>query len=357
MIAIGLAATILVACQASADLAPISMPAPQPTLTPPPPTLTPTPLLSSTSATPLFGSSPASTSTLPAGRVDYHLLISQINSLLEQADYDVGVAFVDIVSGQSISLGRQGRFHAMSTFKGPLAAYYLWLIEQGEIEEGMGDHYFIEDMLTWSSNTDTTCMFKRVGGITGFNDWLAEQGLSRENNFVYTWHTWICQERGVRYAPAPDQRYRYGDPALGLPGDGVLLQCPSGRIPCDKAFSPIELTEFYARLYQGKVLDADNTERWLEWMEKPLPITSMFDILPPEAEETVHAYTKNGFHPAEEVYPMNFYHEAGILETPYGAFALAVFMQNNPEWRGTDIHGFIGLLAYSNFVAAHEDDN
>ena len=101
------------------------------------------------------------------------------------------------------------------------------------------------------------------------------------------------------------------------------------------------------------MLEPENTARWLKWMEKTLPITSMFDSLPPEAQDNVHAYAKNGFHPADDDYPMNFYHEAGVLETPYGAFALAVFMQNNPEWRGTDIHGQIGLLAYVNFVAGH----
>jgi len=312
-----------------------------------PPIYTPTP--------PVFLETP--TPTLAAGQVDYQPLIRQINARLEQVDYDVGVAFVDILTGQSFSLGREGRFHAMSTFKGPLAAYYLWLIEQGEIEEQAGDHYFIEDMLTWSSNTDTTCMFKRVGGIAGFNDWLAEQGLSRENNFVYSWHKWICLERGIQYAPAPDERYRLGDPALGLPGNGVLLECPDSSVPCDKAALPLDLAEFYARIYQGQVLSPGNTKRWLGWMEKTLPITSMFDSLPPEAEDSVHAYTKNGFHPADDEYPMNFYHEAGILETPYGAFALAVFMQNNPEWRGTDIHGQIGLLAYVNFIMAHKQQN
>ncbi|MBN1310122.1 MAG: serine hydrolase [Anaerolineae bacterium] len=339
----------LAACEPPVALTPI--PTQKATATEPTLTATSTPILEK--PTPLMILE-TPTPTLAAGQVDYQPMIRQINQLMEEVDYDVGVAFVDVLTGQSFSLGREGRFHAMSTFKGPLAAYYLWLIEQGEIEEQAGDHYFIEDMLTWSSNTDTSCMFKRVGGIPDFNDWLADQGLSRENNFVYSWHKWICMEHGVQYAPAPDERYRLGDPALDLPGNGVLLQCPDSGVPCDKAALPLDLAEFYARIYRGQVLSTENTERWLGWMEKPLPITSMFDSLPPEAQDSVHAYTKNGFHPADNEYPMNFYHEAGILETPYGAFALAVFMQDNPEWRGTDIHGQIGLLAYVNFVMRHE---
>ncbi|MBN1429906.1 MAG: serine hydrolase [Anaerolineae bacterium] len=341
----------LTACEPSDVLAPLptrmvptAIPTAAPTLTPAPPVET---------STPLFA--PSTPESAPvAGQIDYQPMIDRINALLKQVDYDVGVAFVDILTGQAIGLGRQGRFHAMSTFKGPLAAYYLWLIEQGEIVEQAGDHYFVEDMLTWSSNTDTSCMFKRVGGIPGFNDWLAAQGLSRADNFVYSWHQWICLEHGQQYVPALDERYRYGDPALGLPGNGVLLQCPDSSVPCDKAALPLDLARFYARIYRGQVLSPDNTERWLEWMEKDLPITSMFDSLPLDVQDLVHAYAKNGFHPKDKDYPMNFYHEAGILETPHGAFALAVFMQNNPEWRGTDIHGQIGLLAYVHFNMAHE---
>lgn len=289
----------------------------------------------------------------PRGEVDYGPMLAQMNTLISLADYDVGVAFVDIGTMQAFSLGREGRFHAMSTFKGPLAAYYLWLIEQGVIEERPNDHFFIEDMLTWSSNPDATCMFERVGGIAGFNDWLADQGLSRENNFVFSWNDWYCLEGGQRYAPESDFRYRDGDPLLGLPGDGVLLECPNERVRCDKAFAPIDLAMFYARLYRGEVLSVEDTNRWLAWMEKPLPLTSMFDSLPEEAQDSVIAYAKNGFYPADEAYPMNFYHEAGILQTPYGAFAMAVFMQGNPHWRGTEIHGELGRIAYVYFMQTH----
>jgi hypothetical protein len=106
-------------------------------------------------------------------------------------------------------------------------------------------------------------------------------------------------------------------------------------------------------MYRGEVLDEASTERWLMWMEKPLSVTSIFDTLPEEAQDKVTAYAKNGFHPKERNYPVNFYHDAGILVTPYGAFALAVFMDKNPEWRGTDIHGQIGRIAYQYFTEFH----
>ena len=83
----------------------------------------------------------------------------------------------------------------------------------------------------------------------------------------------------------------------------------------------------------------------------------MFDALPPEDEPVLHAYTKNGRNLANDEYDLNIYHEAGLLVTPQGTFALAVFMQGNPEFYGTDIHGQIGRIVYDAFVAAHSSNH
>jgi hypothetical protein len=319
-----------------------------PTLTP---TLTEQPALL-VAGTPL-PPTPTPTAVISYGP-NYDQMVEIINKLISAAPYDVGAAFVDIQTGQAISFGRRGRFHAMSTFKGPLAAYYFWRIEHHLLIPKEQDHSYLSDMLTWSSNGDTACVVIWTGGLEGFNDWLALQGLNRENNFVFTWHSWKCGQ-DANTTIVPDNRYRFGDAELGLPGNSALLQCPDWQYPCDKAFTPIELAIFYARLYRGEIIGPDSLAQWKALIEKPLPLTSMFDSLPPEAQGTVHAYTKNGFHESESTYRVNFYHEAGILETPYGAFALAVFMQGNPDWRGTDIHGLIGREAYIAFVRAHTE--
>jgi beta-lactamase family protein len=287
------------------------------------------------------------------GLPDYSQMVNVVNTMIADVHYDVGVGFVDIVTGQAVAMGREGRFHAMSTFKGPLAAYYLWLIEQGKISEGPGDENQINRMLEWSSNTSTTCVIGLVGGLEGFNDWLAAQGMSRKGNFVYSWAGWICATKDGGYAALDDRRYRFGDPQLGLPGEGRLLFCPSKDLPCDAALTPLDLAVFYARMYRGEILNPADTVRWLQWMEKPLSVTSIFDSLPDDMQDRVHAYTKNGFHPSEKNYRVNFYHDAGILVTPYGAFTLAVFMDKNPEWRGTDIHGEIGRIVFDAFTQAH----
>jgi len=293
----------------------------------------------------------------PPALVDYGPMLDEVNALIRQKSYDVGAAFVDDVTGQVLTMGRgEGKFHAMSTFKGPLAAYYLWLSERGQIEEGAQDDFHIRQMLDWSSNVDTTCVFQMVGGIAPFNDWLADQGLDRKNNWVYGWESWPCYDISGYYVPDYDYRYRDGDQGLGLPGGKALMVCPDSTVPCDKSIQPVALAIFYARLYQGQILTPSSLRRWLDWVEKPLPITSMFDSLPPEAAGVVHAYAKNGTHPAEPDYDLNVYHEAGLLTTPQGTFALAVFMQGNPEYRGTEIHGQIGRIVYDAFVAAHAND-
>jgi len=282
----------------------------------------------------------------PTPPPDYQAMVETINHLIAGLPYQVGVAFVDIRTMQVFSFGGSQRFHAMSTFKGPLAVYYLWLLEHGQISEQPDDENRLKRMLDWSSNRDTTCIFKQVGGIAPFNDWMAEQGFRPEYSYVEAWNSWICVENGKGYVPPSDLRFRAANASL--------LRCGDRRLPCDKGMSPTDLALFYAHVARGEVISSASLVRWLNWMEKKdLQITSMFDSLPEEAQGTVHAYTKNGFYAADSKYPINIYHEAGILDTPEGAFALAVFMQGNPQWRGTDIHGAIGRVAYDAFMRAH----
>ncbi len=314
----------------------------------------PSPTADSSTPTPVMAFIPSGG---PQRLIDYRSMVEKINFLIGQEKYDLGVAFVDTLTGQAVTMGRgDGRFNAMSTFKGPLAAYYLWLVERGQISESEQDDYHIRQMLDWSSNEDTTCVFQQVGGIARFNDWLAANGFDRQDNWVFGWESWPCTDGGGYYIPPFDTRYSNGDPALGIPGGKSIMFCPDPSVPCENALQPIKLVTFYARLYRGEILSPPSLERWLGWMEKPLPVTSMFDNLPPEASGTVQAYTKNGTHPAEPDYDLNIYHEAGLLVTPEGTFALAVFMQGNPEYRGTDIHSEIGRIAYDEFMAAHAND-
>jgi beta-lactamase class A len=282
-------------------------------------------------------------------------MIAEMNDYLTltagRFGYDLGVGFVDIQTGQVISINGDTRYHAMSSFKGPLAAFYLSLLEQGKINSLPTDTKHLIPMLEISANDHTTCVFQRVGGIAPFNDWLAAQGFSREKNFVLKWQDWPCYEGGHTYIPDPDLRYTLGNTALNLPGDGRLLECPIPQLPCDKAFAPTELAVFYAHLYRGEILSASDTATLLGWMEEGKNEAVFLNNLPADAHAI--AYVKGGTHQSDAIYRVNFFNEAGIIQTDAGAFALAIFMQRNPAWPGTYPMSEIARIAYKHFTEAH----
>lgn len=311
---------------------------------------------------------PPSTSALPAGQnapgtataapaldpVDYAPLAAELGAYFDRTarewHYDLGLGFVDLQTGQVIQIDGDSRYHAMSTFKAPLAAYYFWVVEHDQ-NATLADYDRIQHMIRESSNPATTCVFQRVGGIAAFNDWLAYQGMNRENNFVFKWQDWACDDQPLAGIPAPDWRYAHGDDLLGLPGDNALLTCPTPLLPCDKAFAPADLAQFYARLYRGEVLSAENTAQLFTWLEPRLGGSIFLESIPRQAGARV--YVKGGGRQADDEYRVNFLGEAGIVETPYGAFALAIFMQRNPDWPGSEVVAGAVEIVYRHFTAAH----
>jgi len=271
-----------------------------------------------------------------------------------QAAYDrygeswqIGVAFVDLETGQRVSIDGNLPYYSLSTFKAPLAAYYLWLIEQGELEPQASDIEYIEPMLLRSDNPSTSCMLKKVGGLPPFNDWLVDElGMLRQENFVARWDSWYCEQGTETYLVPTDWRYFNGDESVGLPARGDERPCPTDDVLCDKAFTPNELVGFYQMMYEGQIVDAVHTEQWFEWMEKERDESALFDGLP-ESDASIRVYTKNGFRANDGYYDMHFYHEAGIIKTVYGDFAIAVFSQGNPDWPGTWLHADLAADAYA----------
>jgi hypothetical protein len=253
-----------------------------------------------------------------------------------------------------VSVNGSQRFHAMSTFKGPLAVQYFWLLERGMLAAEPGDREHMTQMLEVSANSDTSCIFERVGGIAAFNDWLALEGFSREKNFVFKWEDWSCNDTDP-YVPATDWRYTRGDELLSLPGGGTLLACPIPQMPCDKAFAPEELALFYARLYRGEVISPAYRDMLLPMMIEGPDESIFWHGLPEDAQAVV--YIKGGIYEQTEEYRENFVNEAGIIETPYGAFALAVFMQQNPDFPGSYPISEVARIVYEAFIHAHSGGN
>ncbi len=352
---------LLAGCVAPPTAAAVPTPLPAAATPSPSPVATPTALPSPTRTPTLLPvDTPAPTATSTPEPVDYQPLIdallAYLNDRVYDRGFDLGIGFVDIKTGQVISIRGDDRYHAMSSFKGPLAVQYFQLVEAGVIDELPDDEKHLTAMLRVSYNQSTTCIMERVGGVPAFNDWLAAQGFSRRNNFVFSWQNWPCPPREDGFQPPADLedidwRYSRGDESLGLPGGGELLRCPIPQLPCDKGFAPVELAEFYARLYRGEVITIEHRDRLFEMMRRGKDETAFLIAMPEDA--AVNVYTKGGTFEATEVYRVHFFNEAGIVETEVGAYALAMFMQRQPEWPGTWPMAQAARMIYDYFVAAH----
>lgn len=300
----------------------------EPTHTPSAPTVeapTPTPIISTTA-----------TMTLTPD------LETALAELAARTPFDLGIAVIDLRTGETVHIDGESRYYALSTFKGPLAVYYLWLIERGQLTAIEGDEAYLAAMLSVSDNPATTCMLQRVGGIAAFNDWLAGQGMDRANNFVYTWNSWLCPD--TRTTPENDWRYRDGDVDLGIPADRGALTCPEGGYRCDKAFTPLELARFYQRLYDGEVISAESFNRWLNWVEKDREDSVLLAGLPGSVD--ARAFVKNGYAYRGNGFEQHYYHEAGFIMMGDVPLVVAVFTQGNSTFPGEDIFGEVMSLVY-----------
>lgn len=344
-----MAALFLFGGASSRNIAPVAIS----TLTPAPPsaTLPPTPTNPPLTATPTTSPTPAP--------IDYAPLLQRFEETIDAAfnqfatAFDVGVAFIDLQTGQQVAINGDITYYSLSTFKAPLAAYYLKLVEQGTIPRDPTDDVFIEPMLERSDNPSTTCIVRRVGGLEGFNDYLVtDLNMVRDRNYIIAWDTWACEEDGTPWYPASDLRYIDGDPSVGLEAVGGLRPCPSPQVRCDKIFTPLELAIFYQRMADGALLNPENTEQWFTWMQKEPDNSAFFDGLP-DGEASIEVFTKTGFRAEDSFYDRHFYHEGGIVQTQHGSFVLVIFTQGNPDWPGTWLHADLTRDAYEEFVQAY----
>jgi len=110
---------------------------------------------------------------------------------------------------------------------------------------------------------------------------------------------------------------------------------------------PAELTQFYARLYRGTLLDESSTEEWLNLMNRPHEFSALRAGLP--TDEEVSVYTKLGWLAGK----IHYHHEAGIIKTHYGAFALSIFIRDYPEFPATVVLHNLTAITYDVFKTIH----
>ncbi|MCL6249760.1 class A beta-lactamase-related serine hydrolase [Altererythrobacter sp. KTW20L] len=176
----------------------------------------------------------------------------------------IGVAAIDLSTGESVSILGDQAFPMASTSKIAIAATYLEMVDQGRasltseypllmplrsarfsspaapVREGeyMTAAELIDIMITRSSNPATDAMLAAVGGVSAVNDWARRAGIS---NFNLT--------RDIATLVRDDGEF---DPAV--------------HVDLRDSSTPRAMVELLAGIYQG---------RWLSPASRSLMISTM----------------------------------------------------------------------------------
>ncbi|HEY8435003.1 MAG TPA: serine hydrolase [Sphingomicrobium sp.] len=125
-----------------------------------------------------FVAAPASAASSP----DLSSVEQQLSSLLSGSSADVGVAALDLNTGESVSLKGDTPFPMASTVKVAIAALYLSQVDHGQKTlddtiDGQPVRKLMGRMLIYSDNHAADVLFKDVGGPHAVHDWLTQNGI------------------------------------------------------------------------------------------------------------------------------------------------------------------------------------
>ena len=106
----------------------------------------------------------------------------QISSLVANKSADVGIAALDLSSGESVSVKGDTPFPMASTVKVAVAALYLAQVDHGrrsldDTINGVSARSLMKRMLIHSDNRATDILIKDLGGPHALNDWLQDNGV------------------------------------------------------------------------------------------------------------------------------------------------------------------------------------
>jgi beta-lactamase class A len=110
-------------------------------------------------------------------------LEQQLSYLVAGKSADVGIAALDLNSGESISIKGNTPFPMASTVKVAVAALYLAQVDHGrrsldDTINGQPVRGLMARMLIHSDNRATDILLKDLGGPTALHDWLADNGIT-----------------------------------------------------------------------------------------------------------------------------------------------------------------------------------
>jgi beta-lactamase class A len=126
-----------------------------------------------------FAAQPAAAASSP----NMSSLEQQLSYLVAGKSADVGIAALDLNSGESISIKGNTPFPMASTVKVAIAALYLAQVDHGrrsldDTINGQPVRGLMARMLIHSDNRATDILLKDLGGPTALHDWLADNGIT-----------------------------------------------------------------------------------------------------------------------------------------------------------------------------------
>ena len=106
----------------------------------------------------------------------------QLSAMLAGTSADVGIAAVDLNTGESISIKGNTPFPMASTVKVAIAALYLSQVDHGQKTlddkiSGQPVRKLMAKMLIYSDNHAADMLFKDVGGPHAVHTWLVQNGI------------------------------------------------------------------------------------------------------------------------------------------------------------------------------------
>jgi beta-lactamase class A len=125
-----------------------------------------------------FVAAPATAASSP----DLISVEQQLSSLLADSSADVGIAALDLNTGESLSIKGDTPFPMASTVKVAIAALYLSQVDHGQKTlddtiNGQSVRQLMGKMLIYSDNHAADILFKDVGGPTAVHHWLTQNGI------------------------------------------------------------------------------------------------------------------------------------------------------------------------------------
>jgi beta-lactamase class A len=126
-----------------------------------------------------FVAAPATAAASP----DLVSVEQQLSSLVSGSSTDVGIAAVDLNTGESVSIKGDTPFPMASTVKVAIAALYLSQVDHGQKTlddtiDGQPVRRLMGRMLIFSDNHAADILFKDVGGPTAVHHFLTQNGIS-----------------------------------------------------------------------------------------------------------------------------------------------------------------------------------